>query len=178
MGGRAKGLLLTPGGVPLVERWARLFRELDIPMVLVGGDDAYAGTGLEQIDDAVAHIGPLGGLIALLERARSGSVVAVACDMPFVSPALLEKLVDHAAGAAAVAPRDAGLWQPLFARYDVPRALVAARENARRARHSLQDLLDTLGASVLPLDSREQHELRDWDTPQDVERDRRAPKGR
>lgn len=170
MGGITKGLLPAPEGGTLVERWARLFAGLAIPVVLVGAGDAYANAGLERIDDAVPGIGPLGGLVALLERAGSSDAIAVACDMPYVSPALLAKLARQPSDARALAPRQGTTWEPLFARFRAPDALGAAREHARRGPHSLQALLDALGAEVLPLDPREHAELRDWDTPDDVKK--------
>jgi molybdopterin-guanine dinucleotide biosynthesis protein A len=170
MGGAPKGLLIAPSGETLVARWITLFSSLSVPAVLVGQNDAYAGTGLESIADATTEIGPLGGLIALLERAGSGFALAVACDMPYVSAPLLAKLAHHPGRAPALAPRDGLRWQPLFARFYAPDAIGPARAHAARGAHSLQTLLDALDAAPFPLDSRERHELRDWDTPDDVRR--------
>lgn len=168
MGGVPKGLLPAPEGGTLVQRWAGLFAGLGIPVVLVGSGDAYAAVGIERIDDAVPGIGPLGGLIALLERAASGHVIAVGCDMPYVSPSLLAKLARHPSQATALAPRQGNTWEPLFARFHAPDALHAARDHAHRGVQSLQALLDALAAEALPLDARESAELRDWDTPEDL----------
>ena len=168
MEGRPKGLLLAKSGETLVERWRTMFAALAIEVVLVGRHDAYAGVGLEQLADDPPGIGPLGGLIALLSRAGGGDVIAVACDMPFVSGALLEKLAAWAPGAPAVAPRSEGRWEPLFARYSARGALVCARERAARREHSLQGLLDELSAEPLPLRADEIAQLRDWDTPADL----------
>lgn len=170
MGGRPKGLLRAPSGETLVERWSSIFAALSIPAVLVGQNPAYARLGIEQLDDAPPDIGPLGGLLALLERARSGFAIAVACDMPFVSLALVERLARHPSAAAAVAPRADGLWQTLFSRFRVADALAPAREHVLRKVHSMQRLLDALDATPLALDARESAELTDWDTPDDIER--------
>jgi len=134
-------------------------------MVLVGRQQAYRRLGFEQIEDAEPGIGPLGGLIALLERAGRGLAIAVACDMPYVSPPLLEKLANHPSSAAALAPREAGRWQPLFARFIVTQAIGPAKRRAALGHHSLQGLLDELGTAPLPLGEEELRELRDWDTP-------------
>jgi molybdenum cofactor guanylyltransferase len=168
MGGVPKGLLAAPEGGTLVARWASLFAGLAIPIVLVGPGAAYATTAIERIDDDVLGIGPLGGLIALLEHAASGHAIAVACDMPYVSAPLLAKLARHSSDAAALAPREGNTWEPFFARFRAPDALDTARDHARRGVHSLQALLDALGTAALSLDPRERAELRDWDTPEDV----------
>jgi molybdopterin-guanine dinucleotide biosynthesis protein A len=170
MGSTPKGLLPAPSGETLVERWATLFDALGIPVVLVGRHEAYRSFAFEQIEDAEPGIGPLGGLISLLERAERGLAIAVACDMPYVSPLLVEKLAYHPSVAIALAPKEAGKWQPLFARFQVARALGPARRRAALGHLSLQGLLDELGAETLVLDQAELRELRDWDTPEDFAR--------
>jgi len=170
MGGRPKGLLRAPSGETVVERWSSIFAALSVPAVLVGQNPAYTSLGIEQLEDAPPDIGPLGGLLALLERAKSGLVIAVACDMPFVSLALVERLARHPSAAAALAPRADGLWQTLFSRFRVAAALPAAREHVAGKVHSMQRLFDALEATPLELDARERAELTDWDTPGDIER--------
>ncbi|MBI4236266.1 MAG: molybdenum cofactor guanylyltransferase [Chloroflexi bacterium] len=61
--------------------------------------------------------GPLGGLHAGLVAARHDYVLAVACDMPFLHPPLLELLVSLASGHEAVVPRVQGRLQTLHAVY-------------------------------------------------------------
>jgi molybdopterin-guanine dinucleotide biosynthesis protein A len=172
MGGRPKGLLLAPGdpdgaGETIVARWRRMFDALGVASVLVGERTAYAGLGMDGIDDDPAGIGPLGGLVALLKRARGGSAIVVACDMPYVSLRLLTKLASHPS-AGAVAARRGNVWEPLFARYTGPRALEIAERNVGAARHGLYAVLDALGADALPLSADDWLELRDWDTPGDA----------
>jgi len=167
MGGVAKGLLLAASGETLVARWERLFAELGWTCVLVGQHDAYAAIAIERLTDDPPSIGPLGGITALLARAGQGRAIAVACDMPFVSIELMSKLATYPSHAPILAPRRGGMWEPLFARYDAERVSTTAKSSARSNRHSLQSLLDDMGAEALPLDDREWDELRDWDRPED-----------
>lgn len=168
MGGAAKGLLEAPDGGTIVDRWRGLLRAAGVSeIVLCGVNDAYASLGLECIEDVPECAGPLGGVVALLRRAGDRRALAVACDMPFVSPGLIEKLV-RAPDAPLVAPRLDGRWEPFCARYDAPRVLpVAKRQMAADAR-SLQRLFDVAGAVQLHLSPAEIAELRDWDTPEDI----------
>jgi molybdopterin-guanine dinucleotide biosynthesis protein A len=94
-------------------------------------------------------------------------VIALACDMAYVSGGLLERLLAHA-DAPIVAPRRDGRWEPLCAVYDAGRVLPLASARAASQRHSLQGLLDDAGAVALPLTAAEQANLHDWDTPEDV----------
>jgi molybdenum cofactor guanylyltransferase len=170
MGGVAKGLMRTPDGATLVDRWAALLGPLGLEIVLVGAHahPAYAGLGLEMVDDAPRGIGPLGGLVALLGRAGRARALAFACDMPFVSSALVHRLLAASPDAAILAPRRDGQWEPLCARYDPARVLGPATARARADDHSLQRLLGDVGATALALSARETNELDDWDTPDDL----------
>jgi molybdopterin-guanine dinucleotide biosynthesis protein A len=167
MGDVAKGLLLAPSGETLVARWQRLFAELGWTCVLVGQHEAYAAIAIERLNDNPPGIGPLGGMTALVLRAGKGRAIAVACDMPFVSIALLSKLATYPSHAPILAPKRGSMWEPLFARYDAERVATTVKSRARSVRHSLQGLLDDAGAEALPLDDGEWGELRDWDRPED-----------
>lgn len=169
-GGSPKGLLAGPTGETLVDALRGHCAALSIPCVLVGRRPEYAHLAVETLDDEPAGVGPLGGLVALLRRAGSGRCVALGCDMPFVSAALLGALVATEADAPAVAARRGGRWEPMFARYDAPRALPVALDRAASGARSMQGLLDALGAAALSLSPGEQRLLDDWDTPEDMER--------
>ena len=169
MGGHPKGWLVAPSGEAIVARWRRMFDDLGIASMLVGKSDAYAGLGIECLEDDPPGIGPLGGLVALLARADGSRAIAVACDMPFVSEGLLAKLAFHPTGPAALAAKRGGVWEPLFARYDGPLPLEVARDHVRSGARSLFGVLDALGAAELDLTGNELEELRDWDTPSEKE---------
>jgi molybdopterin-guanine dinucleotide biosynthesis protein A len=169
MGGRPKGLMLAPSGETIVARWRRMFDALGIPCVLVGRHEAYTTLGLEILDDDPPGAGPIGGLVALLTRAGGRRAIAVGCDMPFVSERLLEKLAGAPSSACALAPKRGHVWEPLFARFEGPRPLEVAVRRAR-GRGALFGVLDELDAEPLALTDDEATQLRDWDTPGDVDR--------
>jgi len=167
MGGIAKGLMRTADGRTVIDRWCATLRELDVHVVLVGNRDEYAGLGIDLIGDRPPGIGPLGGVIGLLRHAQDAPVLALACDMPFVSASIMGRLIATPPGAPVVAPRRDGRWEPLCARYDPARVLSAAEALAASDDHSLQTLLRDVGAVELPLSSDELIQLRDWDTCDD-----------
>jgi molybdopterin-guanine dinucleotide biosynthesis protein A len=136
-------------------------------VVLVGRSAAYAALGLEALCDEPAAIGPLGGLVALLRRAAGGHALALACDMPFVTSALLARLIS-APVAPVVAPRRGDRWEPLCALYDAAAVLPLALARATGADHSLQRLLEAAGARALALEPDDARALRDWDRPEDI----------
>ncbi len=103
MGGSPKGLLAAPDtGETLVGRALRIARELSLDVALVGEARAYADIALDVsvIADNPAGIGPLGGLRALFLTANGRPVIALACDMPFVSSTSLRALLGSQAPPA------------------------------------------------------------------------------
>jgi molybdopterin-guanine dinucleotide biosynthesis protein A len=167
MGGQSKGLLRTPDGVTLIERLRGLLVEVGAEVVLVGASEAYASMGLPSVADDPPGVGPLGGLAGLLRRAGDRPTLAVACDLPYVSRALLERLL-RAEAAAIVAPMRDGRWEPLCARYEPAKVLPVIAGLLAARRHALQALLDEAHAVALPLSPQEALELRDWDVPADI----------
>ncbi len=176
MGGIAKGLLRapsTPNPQTLVERLSTTCAEAlpHASLVLVGQHPAYTHLRLDQLPDASIGAGPLAGLAALCGAARAAGIaqaIALACDMPYLEPPLVQRLAAHAPDAPLVAPRLDGRWQPFFARYhsESVEALVNARLQSGKL--SLQGLLTEIGAHIFPLAPGEEHQLRDWDTPEDI----------
>jgi molybdopterin-guanine dinucleotide biosynthesis protein A len=168
MAGLAKGLMLTADGTTVVERWRTMLDRLELPVVLVGERKEYGALGIEVVADQPPGIGPLGGLVGLLRRADGARVLALACDMPFVSATIVERLLAQSPQAPIVAPRRDGRWEPLCARYEPRRVLPVAEAIATTSDRSLQRLLTDVGAAELQLSSSESDELRDWDSPGDV----------
>jgi len=180
MGRIAKGLLEHEGR-PLIERLVDASRRAvaphePLPTYLVGNADAYVATHLPVLADDPAGRGPIGGVRALLVEAERSQrdAIALAVDLPYMSASLIRRLCFEHAGAAALAPREAGRWQPLFARYRPQPVLAAIDVALASGRTSLQSIFDILDArgdrSVeLALSADEASRLRDWDRPSDME---------
>lgn len=122
--------LLDVGGTTMVARTADLLRPLADDLFVVANDTPlYAGLGLRVVPDLVPDRGSLGGIWTAVARAANPFVLCVACDMPFLAPALLRALLE-APGATddAVIPRLATGPEPLLAVYG--RTLLPAFERA------------------------------------------------
>jgi molybdopterin-guanine dinucleotide biosynthesis protein A len=174
--GTPKGLLEAPGsGSPILERLVALGREHGLRVVLVGDATPYAtlAEGVPRIADDPPGAGPLAGLHAALSHAAENHckrVIAVACDMPFVSAEALSELLDHPSDAAVVAARRASdaPWEPMLARYDAPALVGALRAALAGGQRSFQQLFASLEVETLPLSPAVDRALRDWDTPEDI----------
>lgn len=169
MGGLDKALLPAPDtGEALAARLLRLGRELGLECVIVGGT---LELGAPRLSDEPASVGPIGGVCALCAHAGARTAIALACDLPYLSRELLEKLVRARSAAPVLCPRDpvSGKWQPLFARYDAPRVLPALRAAIAGGERSFQGFLRTQAVEELELSRAEHALLRDWDEPADLE---------
>ncbi|HEY6559750.1 MAG TPA: NTP transferase domain-containing protein [Polyangiaceae bacterium] len=176
MGGVPKGTLRAPDGTPsLVERLVGLGREGGArDVVLVGQQRVYEHLRVPMLADDPPGIGPLGGLLALLrhaDRILCPRVLALACDLPYVTGPIVRRLIDHAPHAAALAPHYGGQWQTMCARYATRDVTQQAELLLARGEHSLQALFAALGGAALPLPlaDGEQALLRDWDSPEDID---------
>src|SRR5262249_42771698 len=98
----------------------------------------YADLGVRVVADAIAGAGPLGGLYTALLDAGHDRVLVLACDLPFVSAALLQRLATESGTSEeidAVVPRTARGLEPLCAVY---RKACAGRARAQIARGDLR----------------------------------------
>lgn len=140
-------------------------------------DGGYGSLGLPILVDEPTGIGPLGGLLSLCREAqRQGRpwVVALACDMPFVSVDFLRALGEVPSGSSAHAPSRDGHYEPLAAIYRAERVLALAPRLLDEGRHSLQALLRALAATELRHDRYNAQALVDWDSPDDLPDDTKS----
>lgn len=143
-------------GRPLIERVRdALLAAVTDPVLITDSPERFAWLGLAARPDVATGGGPLAGIHAALlwsrERGRRGALV-VACDLPFLHPELLRRLVRRAGEtrAAAVAPEGPdGRLEPLCAWYSED-ALPEIEGRLRSGDLALRRLLPALGAERIP----------------------------
>lgn len=133
-------------GEQLLPRVVRILREVVDPVVVV----AAAGQDLPPLPSDVAVLrdekagqGPLGGLTtglaALAGRATAAYVSG--CDVPFLRPGFVRRMIDLLADHAICVPVNAGRPHPLAAVYRID-VLASARRMLEQGRLRLGLLLD------------------------------------
>jgi molybdopterin-guanine dinucleotide biosynthesis protein A len=119
MGGRPKSFLLVQGA-RIIDRQLEVLRPL-FGEILIGtgphDPGAFAPFGLPTVPDALNDVGPLAGILAVIEAAAAPHVVVVACDMPYLTPAALALVATPDPEADVVVPVVDDRPEPLFARY-------------------------------------------------------------
>lgn len=108
--GRDKALLrIRPTDLPLIAEVLERVRAVADDTFIVASDrPAYAAFGVDVVADEIPGTGTLGGIISALGRAKHAHCLVVACDMPFLDPALLAWMADQPRDYDALVPRVAG----------------------------------------------------------------------
>ena len=141
--------------------------------VIVSVRETRPEISLPQVFDDARYYGPLAGLAAGLKRAHSPWLFVVACDMPFISPAVINDLAARRLSVEAVVPRVQGYPQPLAAFYSASCLTVVENCLAGSGKHSLRALLEKLQVRYvdetdLKMADPQLRSFFDLDTPQDV----------
>jgi molybdopterin-guanine dinucleotide biosynthesis protein A len=117
MGGEPKALIEL-GGRRLIERVAAVVRQVaDDLLIVTNTPGLYQFLDVPMVPDAFPDHGSLGGIYSGLAAAPGDAAFTVACDMPFLSPAVARLVVDRAGDADVVIPRAGDQLQTLHAVY-------------------------------------------------------------
>ena len=146
--------LATVGGRRIVERVRDALAAVAGEVGMIANEPAlFDGLGVASRADEVAGVGPLAGIVTALrwaaERGYPGAL-CVACDMPFVSPALLRRIADER-GAEFALPESRGRRgvEPLCAWYGAA-CLPAAGRMIAEGEWALHALLERVPARRIP----------------------------
>ncbi len=145
-----------------------LFRE-----AIISVRQSRAEITLPQVCDDPKHRGPLAGLAAGLQNAKTPWVFVLACDMPFIEQAVIERLARFRDGHQAVVPMVQGYPQPLAAFYAVSCAGSVLECLNGDGKRSLRELLDKLqvryvSEDELQIAGSQSRSFIDLDTPEEV----------
>ena len=180
--GRDKSLLEIEGQPLLVRTVHTLTALSDDLIVVTNAPERYAPLGLPVrfVADEKPGVGSLMGLYSGLKAAHHPYALVVACDMPFLNPALLRYLLSLTAGYDIVIPRRDGLAEPLHAVYS--RACLPAMDRVlRQGRRQIIAFFDQVRvrwveeSEIAPFDS-QGFSFLNINTPQDWARVRAIQK--
>ena len=166
MHGVNKGTLVV-GRTAIIDRQLETLGEVAADIFVVGRSDvSWTSRGLRVIPDEIPNAGPLGGIYTAIVRSPCERTLVVACDMPFLSSALLRQLA-AVKDADVVIPRHARGYEPLCAIYS--RACAEdIRDRLARGLNEASRLPDGLRVTEIDVDN-EQFFV-NVNTPHDYER--------
>lgn len=152
------------------------------PQVRVSVRQPRPDIEVPQICDQAPGAGPLAGLCAGLSGVETPWIYALAADMPFLAPRVVELLAQQRGNRQAVVPVVRGIPQPLAAFYAASALPVLQADLAGSGKHSLRAVLEQLDvawveeACLLAADP-DLRSFFDLDTPADLAWARQNPKG-
>ena len=116
--GRDKALLEF-AGKPMLLRVADLLQPYAEEVTLLGPVSQYSQFGFPILPDACPGRGPLGAIYTGLQKSSRDWNLFFACDLPFLTPHIVELLLQRASAttAQAVVPVAGNRCQPLCAAY-------------------------------------------------------------
>ncbi len=134
---------LRIGGRRIVERQLEALRQAADPVFIVSGNHReFDDLGIGVVADLVDGAGSLGGIYTALSSSPRDRTIIVACDMPYLTAALMQLLV-RASDADVVIPRSEKGLQPLCAVWSA-RALEPIRRRVHDKKLKVLSVLEEL----------------------------------
>ncbi|MGE0865138.1 MAG: molybdenum cofactor guanylyltransferase [Vicinamibacterales bacterium] len=127
-GGQSRRMGMDKAALPfgdetLLQRAVRVAGTVAGKVIIVARGDQeliredFRGVPVRIVHDAVADQGPLAGLAAGLSASATGISIVIACDMPLIRTAVLQRLIDELGEADACVAVVDGRPSPLCAVY-------------------------------------------------------------
>lgn len=164
---------LEVAGQRIIDRTVRLFQEIFSHVMVITNTPAdYSYLGVRTVRDLLPGRGALGGVFTAVFFAQTDHTFLAACDMPLLSPKVVQYLIERAARWDVVVPTIGGLPEPLHAVYS-RRCLKPIEEVLLRGGRKLTDfyskvrILRVPDEEIRPLDP-ELLSFRNINTPEDL----------
>lgn len=119
--------LLEVGGLTMIERVAGALSGVCSEIIIAGENSgSLEHLGYPTVPDIHPGCGPLSGIHAGLNAAKNLYSFVSACDIPFASQRLIERIIAERDGFDVVMLKEGGFLEPLFSLYS--KAFIEAAE--------------------------------------------------
>jgi molybdopterin-guanine dinucleotide biosynthesis protein A len=124
--GKNKAFIQLPTGVTILQNTLNVLQKIFPEIIIVTNQkEAYLKYNVQAnacpsgqvVEDLIKESGPIGGIFTGLCHSTSKRNFVVACDMPFVNPAVIRLLLDEGESHDVVIPEINGEVEPLCAVY-------------------------------------------------------------
>lgn len=132
---------LKVGGISLLDRTVDVLEQVFTTVVVALAEplERWNARGHRVVYDAVPDCGSLGGLYTGLVASPHSWIFAVACDMPFLDPAVIRYMAGLIDGADIVAAKLVSGHQPMHAFYS-KRCVPVIERLVKQGRLKIQDV--------------------------------------
>lgn len=148
--GKDKAFLEIEGRPVLPDLVARLVTLFDPVRVIVDNASKLNLNAITILQDRVAGMGPLGGLLTALENSPTPHVFVAACDMPFLDTGVISFLADRLQNEDILVPSVKGSEEPLAAFYSV-RCVGSIQTCLEKGERSLRAIWPAVNTRIVEL---------------------------
>jgi molybdopterin-guanine dinucleotide biosynthesis protein A len=150
--GKNKAFIQLPTGETILQNTLNVLQKIFPEIIIVTNQkEAYlnfnaqanAGSSRQVVEDLIKERGPLGGIFTGLCYSTSKRNFVMACDMPFVNPAVIKLLLDEGESHDVVIPEIDGEVEPLFAVYS-KNCMPVMFEHLQKQNLKMRELLSKL----------------------------------
>jgi molybdopterin-guanine dinucleotide biosynthesis protein A len=158
--------------MPLWQRQLSVLQSVAPQEIFISGPrkESYPAS-IKVLADKWPDVGPLGGIATCLNQTRSTRLLVLAIDLPQIMPGFLMKLLTRSKPGCGVVPVHHDRFEPLIAVYPGT-ALQVALDQLQQGDYVLQHFIDKLLEAGLMIscgvESSEEHQLENWNTPGDT----------
>jgi molybdopterin-guanine dinucleotide biosynthesis protein A len=145
-GGRSSRMGVDKGlmdfnGQPLVKYAIELLDMFCNDIIISANMPDYERFGYPVVPDKKEGLGPAEGIISTLNKAKNEWCIILSCDVPFVTPSIINRLSEEIKNCNAVVPRHANGVEPLVAIYN-KKFLKTFEECIGKGINKMQDILE------------------------------------
>lgn len=127
--------------------------KIAIPITIISSDLAYLKFKKTIISDNIAPVGPLGGLLTMIQHSKFNWNIIVSCDMPFINAELLQHLISEVDDVySAIVPQHNNQLEPLCALYN-SNCLNMIESLILNKKLSMHNLLEHISFKTIPVEN-------------------------
>ena len=139
-------------------------------MIISNNPHIHHNRGADVYPDIFPDCGPLGGLYTGLKKAKNNRIILLACDMPFVTEALMRRIASYPFEGNALLPIAHGRQQPICAVYSTS-LIPLIEEFIEKKEFMIVRMLDKTKVDYLDLSAEDTgNHFININTPSDYER--------
>lgn len=143
---------ITIDGVTIIERTLGVFKSVFADVFIVANDiPLYERLSTPVFADIISGGGSLGGIYTALFHSKTENVFVAACDMPFLDPLAIKKVVATGGVYDVVLPFTGGMLHPLHAMYS-RRCTPVMEEMIKGGNLKITDFLDKVRVKRLTIE--------------------------
>jgi molybdopterin-guanine dinucleotide biosynthesis protein A len=132
--------LMDFNGQPLIQYSIELLELFCNDIIISANNKEYERFGYPVLPDKISGLGPAEGISTAIREAKNEWSIIISCDVPFVTPSIINRLSAGINNCDAVVPKHDSGVEPLIAIYN-KKFLTTFEESLKQGIMKMQDIL-------------------------------------